>query len=165
MKESFISFLSLILMFSFMPISSLAKTDLSEDEIVNVTFKELGNTKTLVEAINELDQNLNMENLSLNSQEEINHLSAQAIELYDLIVNFENQKSDSLKGNDALLIFSKYLYELDKSQEGNVTMQLVGGINYEEYKISNAKIQELNGLIDLNTGFWGVAIALAKVFS
>lgn len=138
------------------------------------TGKEVENTKRLIDSINELDQKLDMENLSSNSHHEINQLSADAKKLYNTIVNYENEKPTDLTSDDAIIILSNYLAELNNNQENksqinkskvnDVTVQALG-INYKEYKISNSKIKELNKLVGLNSGFWATVAAVGKVFA
>ncbi|CDO05224.1 hypothetical protein BN988_03814 [Oceanobacillus picturae] len=131
-----------------------------------VTKEQVENTEVLIDVINELDQKLDMENLSSNSQEEVNKLSKEAKELYNSILNYSDQKTTSLTENDALVILSMYVNkdtgEITKNKES--TIQPMGVINYKEYKISNAKINKLVKLAGLHGGFWATATAIAKVF-
>jgi hypothetical protein len=162
------SFLSLVLLISIVPISSLASTNAPDDETMNVSLEELENTAILVDSINELDQKLDMENLSSNSQEEINQLSVEAKELYNLIVSYEKQKSTSLTGEDVLPLFNEYVEKLNKneiSRSNEYSIAPAAVINYKEYKISNADIQKLVKLAGLNGGFWATATAIAKIWA
>ncbi|HAJ4038264.1 TPA: hypothetical protein HLT91_23455 [Escherichia coli] len=58
-----------------------------------------------------------MENLSSNSSEEINKLSKEAKELYNSIVNYENQKSTPLTGNDAITVLSTHFNKLNNNED------------------------------------------------
>ncbi|MED5047808.1 hypothetical protein P9738_06400 [Bacillus siamensis] len=116
MKKSFVFLLSLVLLFSIFPISTLAIKKTSENDTITAPGKDVQNTAVLVDAINELDEKLDMKNLSSNSPEEISQLSLAAKTLYDTIVNYENQTSASLTGNDALIIFKEYVDELNRSE-------------------------------------------------
>lgn len=167
MKKSFVFLLSLVLLFSIFPISTLAIKKTSEDTIT-VSGKDVQNTAVLVDAINELDKKLDMKNLSSNSPEEISQLSLAAKTLYDTIVNYENQTSASLTGNDALIIFKEYVDELNRSEVIKPVEHIVttmGVINYKEYKISNSQIKQLSAAVGINSGFWGTATAIAKIFA
>ncbi|MCR9039500.1 hypothetical protein QRX25_16305 [Bacillus sp. L381] len=168
MKKSFVFLLSLVLLFSIFPISTLAITKTSENDTITVSGKDVKNTAVLVDAINELDEKLDMKNLSSNSPEEISQLSLAAKTLYDTIVNYENQTSASLTGNDALVIFKEYVDELNRSEVIKPVEHMVttmGVINYKEYKISNSQIRQLSAAIGINSGFWGTATAIAKIFA
>lgn len=168
MKKSFVFLLSLVLLFSIFPISTLAITKTSENDTITVSGKDVKNTAVLVDAINELDEKLDMKNLSSNSPEEISQLSLAAKTLYDTIVNYENQTSASLTGNDALIIFKEYVDELNRSEVIKPVEHMVttmGVINYKEYKISNSQIRQLSAAIGINSGFWGTATAIAKIFA
>ncbi|MCK6207690.1 hypothetical protein KZX50_19805 [Bacillus infantis] len=155
---------------------SLAQASQNEgNEFTNVTVtqEDEKNTEVLVTAINELDEKLDMENLHSNSQEEINQLSEEGKKLYTDIIDYQNQLSSPLTGEDMVTILNSYFIELSE-KETSATKEidlepkvsaLVGGINYKEYKISNSKIQQLNNLVDYNTGFWGVATAIAKIWA
>ncbi|AIW31279.1 MULTISPECIES: hypothetical protein [Bacillus] len=168
MKKSFVFLLSLVLLFSIFPISTLAITKTSENDTITVSGKDEKNTAVLVDAINELDEKLDMKNLSSNSPEEISQLSLAAKTLYDTIVNYENQTSASLTGNDALIIFKEYVDELNRSEVIKPVEHMVttmGVINYKEYKISNSQIRQLSAAIGINSGFWGTATAIAKIFA
>ncbi|MCY7779552.1 hypothetical protein [Bacillus haynesii] len=175
MKKSFGILFSSVLLFSMMPFSALASTEsfegktISSDEMISVSGKEVENTKVLVKAINELDAKLDMEDLPANSQKEINQLTPEAKKLYDSIASYKNQASASLTSDDALVIFSEYVGELNKNKLSNpkkqtfTTMGL--GINYKEYKISNSKIKQLSNAVGVNSGFWATATAIARYFS
>ncbi|PIK31464.1 hypothetical protein CS954_07835 [Bacillus siamensis] len=168
MKKSFVFLLSLVLLFSIFPISTLAIKKTSENDTITVPGKDVQNTAVLVDAINELDEKLDMKNLSSNSPEEISQLSLAAKTLYDTIVNYENQTSASLTGNDALIIFKEYVDELNRSEVIKPIEHIVttmGVINYKEYKISNSQIKQLSAAVGINSGFWGTATAIAKIFA
>ncbi|MEC3655237.1 hypothetical protein P9148_08980 [Bacillus siamensis] len=168
MKKSFVFLLSLVLLFSIFPISTLAIKKTSENDTITVPRKDVQNTAVLVDAINELDEKLDMKNLSSNSPEEISQLSLAAKTLYDTIVNYENQTSASLTGNDALIIFKEYVDELNRSEVIKPVEHIVttmGVINYKEYKISNSQIKQLSAAVGINSGFWGTATAIAKIFA
>ncbi|MGV3271781.1 hypothetical protein JD965_16520 [Bacillus siamensis] len=168
MKKSFVFLLSLVLLFSIFPISTLAIKKTSENDTITVPGKDVQNTAVLVDAINELDEKLDMKNLSSNSPEEISQLSLAAKTLYDTIVNYENQTSASLTGNDALIIFKEYVDELNRSEVIKPVEHIVttmGVINYKEYKISNSQIKQLSAAVGINSGFWGTATAIAKIFA
>ncbi|MGN7475263.1 hypothetical protein ACH34J_03360 [Bacillus velezensis] len=168
MKKSFVFLLSLVLLFSIFPISTLAITKTSEEDTITVPGKDVKNTAVLVDAINELDEKLDMKNLSSNSPEEISQLSLRAKTLYDTIVNYENQTSASLTSNDALIIFKEYVDELNRSEVIKPVEHIVttmGVINYKEYKISNSQIRQLSAAIGISSGFWGTATAIAKIFA
>ncbi|HAJ4038265.1 TPA: hypothetical protein HLT91_23460 [Escherichia coli] len=53
--------------------------------------------------------------------------------------------------------------KINNSKES--TIQPMAVINYKEYKISNAKIKQLNKAVGLNSGFWATASAIAKIFA
>lgn len=165
MKKTCVFLLSLALLVSMLPFSASAST--GSPNLITVSGKDLKNTEVLVDAINELDEKLDMENLSSNSQEEISQLSLEAKKLYDSIVNYKNQKSAPLTRNDALVIFSDYVDELGKSEVNKPMDQMITtmAINYKNYKISNTQIKKLNVAVGLNTGFWGTAAAIAKIFA
>ncbi|AGF26238.1 hypothetical protein BAMY_15860 [Bacillus amyloliquefaciens] len=168
MKKSFVFLLSLVLLFSIFPISTLAIVKTSEDDTITVPGKDVKNTAVLVDAINELDEKLDMKNLSSNSPEDISQLSLAAKTLYDTIVNYENQTSASLTGTDALIIFKEYIDELNSSEVIKPVEHIVttmGVINYKEYKISNSQIKQLSAAVGINSGFWGTATAIAKIFA
>ncbi|WP_269774285.1 hypothetical protein [Bacillus siamensis] len=168
MKKSFVFLLSIVLLFSIFPISTLAIKKTSENDTITVSGKDVQNTAVLVDAINELDEKLDMKNLSSNSPEEISQLSLAAKTLYDTIVNYENQTSASLTGNDALIIFKEYVDELNRSEVIKPVEHIVttmGVINYKEYKISNSQIKQLSAAVGINSGFWGTATAIAKIFA
>ncbi|AWM45530.1 hypothetical protein [Bacillus amyloliquefaciens] len=168
MKKSFVFLLSLVLLFSIFPISTLAIVKTSEDDTITVPGKDVKNTAVLVDAINELDEKLDMKNLSSNSPEDISQLSLAAKTLYDTIVNYENQTSASLTGTDALIIFKEYIDELNRSEVIKPVEHIVttmGVINYKEYKISNSQIKQLSAAVGINSGFWGTATAIAKIFA
>ncbi|MDU0811956.1 hypothetical protein [Bacillus siamensis] len=168
MKKSFVFLLSLVLLFSIFPISTLAIKKTSENDTITAPGKDVQNTAVLVDAINELDEKLDMKNLSSNSPEEISQLSLAAKTLYDTIVNYENQTSASLTGNDALIIFKEYVDELNRSEVIKPVEHIVttmGVINYKEYKISNSQIKQLSAAVGINSGFWGTATAIAKIFA
>lgn len=168
MKKSFVFLLSLVLLFSIFPISTLATVKTSEDDTITVPGKDVKNTAVLVDAINELDKKLDMKNLSSNSPEDISQLSLAAKTLYDTIVNYENQTSASLTGTDALIIFKEYIDELNRSEVIKPVEHIVttmGVINYKEYKISNSQIKQLSAAVGINSGFWGTATAIAKIFA
>lgn len=160
-KKIGIIIMSLVLFVTFST-SGLAQASGNDNQ---PTAKEVMNSEILIDAINELDQKLDMENLSNNSKNEINELSKDAKELYNYILNYDNQKSTSLTGEDALSIFNNYIMENDGiDKNANSGIQPTGVINYKKYKISNAKINELVKLAGLNGGFWATATAIAKVF-
>ncbi|UOY89184.1 hypothetical protein [Bacillus glycinifermentans] len=169
MKKSFGILFSSVLLFSMMSFSALASTESSEgktissDEMISVSGKEVENTKVLVRAINELDTKLDMENLSANSQKEVSQLSPEAKKLYDSIVSYKNQKSAFLTSDDAVVIFSEYVSNLNKSKEQTFTTK--GVLNYKEFKISNSKIKQLSAAVGINGGFWTTATAIVKYFS
>ncbi|MFJ1450556.1 hypothetical protein [Bacillus halotolerans] len=169
MKKTCVFVLSLVLLVSMLPFSALASTESSEYDMITVSGKDLKNTEVLVDAINELDEKLDMENLSSNSQEEISRLSLEAKKLYDFIVSYKNQKSGSLTGNDALIIFSEYVDELTKSEVNKPVEQMITtmglGINYKTYKISNSKVKQLSNAVGINSGFWATSAAIAKIFA
>jgi len=165
LKKIGLVIMSLVMAFAFVS-PSLAQA--SSSDKTNVTAKELENTEIVIDAINELDQKLDMENLSSNSSEEINKLSKEAKELYNSIVNYENQKSTPLTGNDAITVLSTHFNKLNNNEINNSkesTIQPMAVINYKEYKISNAKIKQLNKAVGLNSGFWATASAIAKIFA
>lgn len=165
LKKIGLVIMSLVIIITFVS-PSLAQA--SSNDKVNVTAKELENTEVVIDAINELDKKLDMENLSSNSQEEINKLSKEAKELYNSIVSYEDQKSTPLTGDDAITVLSEHVNklnnnEVNKSKEP--TIQPMAVINYKEYKISNSKLRQLNSAIGLNGGFWATATAIASTFS
>ncbi|MGW8459305.1 hypothetical protein ACWBUX_10240 [Bacillus atrophaeus] len=169
MKKTCVFLLSLVLLVSMLPFSALASTESSEYDMITVSGKDVKNNEVLVEAINELDEKLDMENLSYNSQKEISQLSLEAKKLYDSIVSYANQKSTSLTGDDALIIFSEYVEELTKSEVNKPVEQMITtmglGINYKTYKISNSKIKKLSNAVGINSGFWATSAAIAKIFA
>ncbi|EQB34797.1 hypothetical protein M948_20670 [Virgibacillus sp. CM-4] len=156
--------LSLVMVISFVTPSLHASANESQE--LGVTKKEVENTGILVDSINELDQKLDMENLSSNSQGEINKLSKEARELYNAIVSYEDQKSTPLTGDDTLTVLSSHINKLNSgiNKIEEPTVKPMGVINYKEYKISNSKIQKLVKAAGLNGGFWATATAIAKVF-
>ncbi|MGK9430844.1 hypothetical protein ACSSTO_13335 [Bacillus atrophaeus] len=166
MKKTCVFLLSLVLLVSMLPFSALASTESSEYDMITVSGKDVKNTEVLVEAINELDEKLDMENLSSNSQKEISQLSLEAKKLYDSIVSYANQKSTSLTGDDALIIFSEYVEELTNNKPVEQMITTMGlGINYKTYKISNSKIKKLSNAVGINSGFWATSSAIAKIFA
>lgn len=62
---------------------------------------------------------------------------------------------------NALVIFSEYVSNLNKSKEQTFTTK--GVLNYKEFKISNSKIKQLSAAVGINGGFWTTAIV--KYFS
>lgn len=132
-----------------------------------VSPTEIENANIIIDAINELDQKLDMENISSNSQDEINKLSDEAKDLYNSIVNYKEQKVTPLTKDDSLAILSAHMNTLSNNiAESNIpTISPMGiGINYKEYKISNSKIKQLNKAVGVNSGFWATTTAIAKVF-
>ncbi|MCM3671234.1 hypothetical protein M3181_19940 [Mesobacillus maritimus] len=170
MKKLLISTLALTLAStSLLPYGSAKAASIETNNSVNPTTviqTSVAPTSGIltIKAINELDQKLDMENLTSNSQDDINQLSTEAKRLYESILIYANQKNGPLKSEDMLVVLNNYVHSSNTTNATNTIQPMLGGINYKEYKISNSDIQKLNDLVGLNGGFWATATAIAKIW-
>ncbi|WP_053348390.1 hypothetical protein [Peribacillus butanolivorans] len=155
------------LVFSIVPSTFASEITTENEEVTTVTEQEVQNTGIIVGAIEELDEKLDMENLPSNTQEEIDLLSSDARELYNFILDYSNNSSKPLTSDDTLVVLGAYLNKLNNSSVQNNSEQItpfaLGSV--KEYKISNAKVKDLNAAVGANTGFWTLSAAIAKIWA
>jgi hypothetical protein len=137
----------------------------AEESEIPVSKTDLENTETLVNVIEELDQNLDMENLSANSPEDINRLSVTAKDLYNSILEYANTTSEPLTGEDMALILSTQFHKLSDNQSTETSFSTMGVVNNKKWKLSNSKIKQLNRMAGWNAGFWATATAVARIWA
>ena len=156
-----------MLMTFLTPITSIAQTGTSKESnsiTVNVSEEEVAEATKLVNAIDELNANLNMNDLSKNSETEIRKLSKEAQDFYYL---YKDQSNGKATKEDALNLMNEALETEDtKLASSKDTIQKTGYdvISEKKYYLSNQNVKDFVKQAGVNGSFWGLMTAIAKAF-
>jgi hypothetical protein len=147
------------------PVTSSAQTQL-EVSSVEVSKEQIYNVQKMANVVKELDKKLNMEDLSQNSEKDINKLSKEAKEFYNLYV----EVSASGEGDvaQALVLLGSYYNTINTESstqqvEGQVSTMSIGGVY--NYYLSNQQVRDIIATAGVNGGFWAVLSAAMKHFA
>lgn len=162
MKKTISFLVAIVLIFAAISPVYASGNESTVKENTNITEQDIVNAGILVDAIKELDEKLDMNNLSSISENEVSLLSENARNFYDYIKEYENSQ-DFIENPQ--MVLANYMNEIEKENPRSKKEGRIGGITYKEYKISNSKLKEFKKNVAYNAGFWGIAAAVAKVWS
>ena len=164
------------LLFASIPVTAFAKENAKDDGVVAITETELKSTGTIVAALEELEKKLDMSKVTGHTERELNRLSPRARDLYDYIQEYARNSESPLTEDDTLVVLGSYLNLLNSEssspkprttvphlQKAEFSTLALGSV--KEYKVSNQQISDLNKAVGVNTGFWGMAAAIAKIWA
>ena len=132
-------------------------------EVSQAEVKQVGE---IVDIINELDQNLNMYDISKNKQGEIDNLSPEAQEFYYSYKQELDANNGDLNKKQTVGFLQSYYANnsnLNVAKEQS-RISFYNPIKYKEYKLSNQQVVDIVGLVGLHGTGWGLLAALAKKF-
>lgn len=170
MKKLIITLTSLMLVLSFaLPALSPASAETIEtgrNLEGSVSHEELARVEKMINSIDELDKKIgleNLENLEKLSDIDQNVFDSFSKETQDFL-NFvkEIENNNVITSENGLAILSTYVQGLENQNGMTVMASSVGSVT--EYKVSNAKMKELNLLVNGNTGFWTLTAAIAAIW-
>ncbi|WP_208590832.1 hypothetical protein [Gracilibacillus suaedae] len=174
MKKIFLLLVLVFTVFSFTiggPVSAQTNQDVEGNslKIVNFNQGDIDKVHNVVGIINEIEKSeLDMENLSGNSKEEINKLSQAAQEFYFLY----EEKVDELNINYGENVEIEVLnfinevsndYEMNSSETAAIQAASLGGVY--KYYLSNQQVKDIAAAAGVNGTFWGLMAAIAKKFA
>lgn len=143
------------------------ETDVTEEEAVEgvtaitVSDAEMSGAEALFKAVEELDGTLDMEDVSNNDKEDIDSLSEDGQQLYELYL--EKLESDMSDEEKTLALLSQFKTEQQVNTKSNlIKASSIGSI--KKYYLSNADVNSLIKNAGLNGGFWATVSAVAKRF-
>ncbi|MFC2948858.1 hypothetical protein [Virgibacillus sediminis] len=137
--------------------------ELSKSVQVDVSEEDLAKVQVMVNAIEELDQNLDMENLSKNKKRDIKQLSNEAQELYYLYTKKANKVNG--KGDVSPEEVLSFLNTASSSfsepgmVEPNYSIRSV-----KRYYLTHQQVTDIVKGSAWNGGFWGMMAAIAKIW-
>ena len=169
MKKNLVSIIAFVFLFSCLAPSSISFAQ--EDSNKEVDFmnefsaseEEMAQLDKLLNAIEEIDQNLDMENLSENKQEDINSLSLEAQQLYELYKT-ELEQDNEVSQLDAINVL-KESFDGELKTEGVAKASALSIGSVKEYKLSNSDVRTILGLIGVHGTGWAFLKELVKKFS
>jgi hypothetical protein len=127
---------------------------------VYMTQSEERNANELLSILIELDENVDLKDVTNNSDEDINSLSEEAKEFYISYQNAleEGQAKSQVQIND-------FLYnqaETSKAKSTYMASSSIGGVY--KTKISNSTVQNILDIAGASGVGWGFAVAIAKKY-
>ncbi|PYE93229.1 hypothetical protein [Bacillus sp. 196mf] len=155
-----------MLAFSYTAPSSVSYAEESRD--VNtikteVSGLEIAKTKEIMDVIQELDRNLDMENLSNNTPEDILKLSKATQDFYYSYKNISDFHNGNVSADDVANLIASKVNENSINNNPNYAAQYAA-VRSKDFYISNYQVNEVVKLAGLHGTGWGFAIALAKKF-
>ncbi|QWI46928.1 hypothetical protein [Bacillus mycoides] len=155
-----------MLAFSYTAPSSISYAE--ENKNVNtanteVSGAEIAKTKEVMDVIQELDQNLDMENLSNNNPEDILKLSKASQDFYYSYKNLSELNNGNVSANNVANLIASKVNENSINNNPNYAAQYAT-VRSKDFYISNYQVNEVVKLAGLHGTGWGFAIALAKKF-
>lgn len=155
-----------MLAFSYTAPSSISYAE--ENKSVNTTKSEvsgaeIAKTKEMMDVIQELDQNLDMENLSRNNPEDILKLSKEAQDFYHSYKNMSDINNGNVSADNVVNLIASKVNESSINDNSN-NAAMYSTVRSKDFYISNYQVNEVIKLVGLHGTGWGFAIALAKKF-
>ncbi|WP_144489255.1 hypothetical protein [Bacillus thuringiensis] len=128
-----------------------------------VSGLEIAKTKEIMDVIQELDQNLDMENLSNNTPEDILKLSKASQDFYYSYKNINDLYNGNISADNVANLIASKVNENSINNSPNYAAQYAT-VRSKDFYISNYQVNEVVKLAGLHGTGWGFAIALAKKF-
>ncbi|MEB9565495.1 hypothetical protein P4I85_34470 [Bacillus cereus] len=155
-----------MLAFSYTAPSSISYAE--ENQNVNtikseVSSLEIAKTKEIMDVIQELDQKLDMENLSNNTTEDILKLSKESQDFYYSYKNISDLNNGNVSADNVTNLIASKVNENSINNNPNYAAQYAA-VRSKDFYISNYQVNEVIKLVGLHGTGWGFAIALAKKF-
>ncbi|RIW27282.1 hypothetical protein D3H55_23160 [Bacillus salacetis] len=169
MKKNLVSITASVLLFSYLAPSSISfaqENSVSEIEMIEEyvpSEEEIAQLDKILSAIEEIDQNLDMENLSNNKTEDVSSLSVEAQDFYGLYKT-ELEKDNNVSQLDAIgVIKDSYNNQVVSPDRVSSLGYSVGSV--KEYKLSNSDVRTIIGIIGVHGTGWAFLKELVKKFS
>ncbi len=128
-----------------------------------VSNAEVTKTKELMDIIQELDQNLDMENLSNNNPEDVLKLSKTAQDFYHSYKSISDSNNGSVSADSVVNLIASKVNENSINNNPNYAAQYAV-VRSKDFYISNYQVNQVVKLAGLHGTGWGFATALAKKF-
>ncbi|MEK4951957.1 hypothetical protein NST12_16820 [Bacillus sp. FSL W8-1127] len=182
-KKGVISFVSAVtLLGSSVPITSFAQAQDSPPSTIqkvdikelkkSVTKEQVADVQKMVNVISELDRKVNMDNLSANTQKDINKLSKEAKEFYYLYEQVYKQNDGKFDVELTLATLNYYYNSMNNTstQSGTEVKENTFSIastigSVKTYKLSNQQVNDIIKMIGVHGAGWGLMTAIAKYFA
>lgn len=129
-----------------------------------VSEQEIDKAKEIVNIINELDQNLDMYNLSNNSQSDIEKLDKDAQEFYNLY-------KQAIEQNDGKVTQEETIGFLNSASSGDTNVSTTSAMKLpslgevKKYNLSNKEVNDIVKLAGVHGSGWALITALAGRFA
>lgn len=173
MKKSLILVLvGILLLSTFSTNITFAKSSISNDDVsglndlveVQISKEDLAKTYVLVEAITELDENLNMQDLSSYTPRDIENLSDEAQQLFHLYTKEYNKLDEPayVTEEEVLSFMNLASNQIVGSEVDLIKTASLG--SYKEYYLSHKQVTSIVKGSAWNGGFWGMMAAIAKIW-
>ncbi|MED3554303.1 hypothetical protein [Cytobacillus praedii] len=173
MKGKFIGFLVAVMVFGFttptnMSYAQESKEIVTEEEVINQTFnvsqEEVDEAQKIVNIILELDENLNMYDLSINKSSDLESLSKEAQDFYKLYKEKSEQTNGNVTQDDVLSVINNY-YQSTITETKIQRTSLNALPKIKEYTLTHQQVTDIVKLVGVHGTGWAFAAAIAKKFA